>query len=221
MKRVRRHFEKFNSRCSQSDICKFVVFSQIVEFFLLNWIQTLYTDVLKMKSITSFELRVHSTGAFERIIGRIELLNKCLCSALRISMILLFFTTLPYSLVRYYIFDMGENSFYLFFPSWWVFSMVVHKELNSVSLFLWTRLYDIGRSTNRVNANWWNCQICPIRWKRCPFNWETPSWLVQCTFAPWPQARRHYHPVLKFSVWVMLAFHFHYWGYYTRCGCIQ
>lgn len=62
----------------------------------------------------------HSTDAYTKLVGKIELLNKGLCFAIGITIASLLLAGLPYTLVRYYMFHMEEESFHLFCPSWFV-----------------------------------------------------------------------------------------------------
>lgn len=61
-----------------------------------------------------------STVAYRELIEKIELFNKVLCLILCSGGAFCTVTPLPYSFVRYYIFDKGEESFFLFYPSWFV-----------------------------------------------------------------------------------------------------
>lgn len=62
----------------------------------------------------------HSTDAYTKLVGKIELLNKGLCFAISLTIASLLLAGLPYTLVRYYMFHMEEESFHLFCPSWFV-----------------------------------------------------------------------------------------------------
>lgn len=100
----------------------------------------------------------HSTAAYNEIIEKIELINKILSIGLWISGAIILSTAVPYSFVRYYIFDMGEDSFYLFLPAWFVFLRIETDKKLQISFFHWTRF---------------------------PFEWRTPfgyfvAWLSQC-----------------------------------------
>lgn len=59
----------------------------------------------------------HSAVAYKDLIEKIELFNKCFCLVGCVTLALLFFMLLPYTYVRYYIFNLGVDSFYLFCPS--------------------------------------------------------------------------------------------------------
>lgn len=78
------------------------------------------------------------------------------CSANSISLLLPF---LFYTLMKYYILDSGKESFFLFFPTWFVSAL--KYELNCLlTVFYW------------------------CLWERVPFDWETPygylaAWLAQ------------------------------------------
>lgn len=72
----------------------------------------------------------HSTAAYAELIGKIELFNKVLGFGLFITIALLLLTVAPYTLVRYRMLNMGEESFYLFLPVWFVFrSMNEFKQI--------------------------------------------------------------------------------------------
>lgn len=71
---------------------------------------------------------VHSLVAYKTLIGKIELFNKFFCFTLNVSYALLLLTVAPYTYVRYYIFNMGTESFQLFCPAWFVF--IPHPSYN-------------------------------------------------------------------------------------------
>lgn len=88
---------------------------------------------------------------------RIELLNKLFCSAILISIAILYSTPMPYTIVRYHFLDMGSDSFYLFTICWFVYCTS-------------NQLYQIYHST--------------LIERRYPFDWKTPvgylvAWLAQ------------------------------------------
>lgn len=69
----------------------------------------------------NFELfcaRVYSQKTYKELIAKIELYNKGFCFVMCISGSLVILTAIPYTIVRYYILNMGEESFYLFLPAW-------------------------------------------------------------------------------------------------------
>lgn len=65
----------------------------------------------------------HSTVAYKEIIEKIERFNEFLCFAMCTTVSLFLFTLLPYSFVKYYILNAGHDSFYLFYPTWFVLKM--------------------------------------------------------------------------------------------------
>lgn len=79
---------------------------------------------------------VNSTNAYEQSIGKIEFFNKFLCFTISFSLVIFFVAVLPYTFARYYIFNMGENSFFLFAPPWFVFTpKEIIKNLKTQSIF--------------------------------------------------------------------------------------
>lgn len=66
---------------------------------------------------------IDSAVAYKELIEKIEELNKFFCFVQCITIALLFFAVAPYSFVKYYVFNMGKNSFHLFCPSWFVFTI--------------------------------------------------------------------------------------------------
>lgn len=103
----------------------------------------------------------HSTDAYKKFIAKIEKFTRFFCIFLSISIGFLFFSVLPYSLVRYYIFDMGEDSFYLYCPSWFVFHSIKWNELS------------------RTKINFF------LHRKRYPFNWKSPAGYLVAWMAQW------------------------------------
>lgn len=65
---------------------------------------------------------VHSTIAYSEFIGKFERFNEYFCVSLFVSIAFCVISALPYTLVRYLLYDMGEDSFYLFVPAWFVFT---------------------------------------------------------------------------------------------------
>lgn len=63
---------------------------------------------------------VHSTVAYRELIGKIELFNQYFWYAMCITFAIVALAPLPYTLARFFIYDMEEDSFYLFAPSWFV-----------------------------------------------------------------------------------------------------
>lgn len=74
-----------------------------------------------------FLIGPHAIAEYDETSGNIERLHKFLFFALSMTVLLVFFTAAPYSFVRYYIFDMGPDSFYLFAPSW---SVLIYVQQN-------------------------------------------------------------------------------------------
>lgn len=64
---------------------------------------------------------VHSAAAYQELTAKIEFFNKCICLAITLTLAILYISVLPFTFVRYYIFNMGEDSFELFYPPWFVF----------------------------------------------------------------------------------------------------
>lgn len=67
-----------------------------------------------------FDTGAHLAAAYNELIGKIELFNKCLCFGMSITVGLLFLPFAAFSFFQYYISNMGEDSFHLFFPAWFV-----------------------------------------------------------------------------------------------------
>lgn len=61
-----------------------------------------------------------STHAYQKLIEKIELFHKYFFVAQCIMTAFLAFIPLPYTAIRYYIFDMNEKAFFLFLSSWYV-----------------------------------------------------------------------------------------------------
>lgn len=62
----------------------------------------------------------HSVAIYRQIAGKIERFTKGFSGFICAELIFCIFAPMPYSIVRYYIYDMGAKSFYLFFPTWFV-----------------------------------------------------------------------------------------------------
>lgn len=69
---------------------------------------------------------VHATLAYRKLIEKIELFTKYFFIVMCVTFVSAVFSALPYTIVRYYVLNMGKNSFYLFAPAWSVFT----NELN-------------------------------------------------------------------------------------------
>lgn len=69
-------------------------------------------------------------AAYEELIGLIERFNQLLFYAMANTAALLYFAMPPYTLVRYYVFNMGQNSYFLFHPSWFVFTINGNLSVN-------------------------------------------------------------------------------------------
>lgn len=63
---------------------------------------------------------VQSTPTYNELIRKIERFSELFCSVLVISIVLQYWTSLPNTYVKYYILDMGEDSFILLGPNWFV-----------------------------------------------------------------------------------------------------
>lgn len=76
-----------------------------------------------------------SAADYKELCGKMELFNKVLCVVISSSIVFCMVTPLPYSFVRYYMYDMGEKSFYLFAPAWFVFFIytIRYKTRSNVS----------------------------------------------------------------------------------------
>lgn len=67
-----------------------------------------------------FNTGERSAIAYEELNGKIELLCKLFCFALFMTLHLMTISILLFTIVNYYIFDLGEESFYLVFSVVWV-----------------------------------------------------------------------------------------------------
>lgn len=65
-------------------------------------------------------LGVHSTAAYEEIIGKIERLSEIFCYALLVTLEFLMPPALIFTIVNYFIHDLEEESFYLLYPIMYV-----------------------------------------------------------------------------------------------------
>lgn len=84
----------------------------------VSWTQC--NDPNRFVFFAVFSFLGDSTIAYRELIEKIERLNRLLCFAVSTSYALFFSLPLFYTIVRYYIFSMGEDSFYLLLPFWFV-----------------------------------------------------------------------------------------------------
>lgn len=149
--------------------------------------------------IVSFPTGVQSSLAYKELIRKIELFTTVLFSVLSVSIVIVFFTAAPYTFVRYYILNAGEDSFYLFCPSWFVF-ITNWNEINTVVICLF---------------------LCK---KKVPIRLEITIWIFGgmvgsmcrgCAFG------QYLHPISESSHWIVLAVHLHRRRHYTGCGFVQ
>lgn len=92
--------------------CEGFVEKRMCYFLMLQIFWTLKTLEIWL-SLPFFSTGTHLAAAYVDLISKIELFNKCLSSKMCMTTTLLLLTVVP-TVVRYYIFDMGEDSFYLF-----------------------------------------------------------------------------------------------------------
>lgn len=71
-------------------------------------------------SVAVLSIGVHSRAAYKKFSERLELLTTVLTYANLCAVSSCMFPPLPYTLTRYYILDLGEKSYYLLYPSWFV-----------------------------------------------------------------------------------------------------
>lgn len=74
-------------------------------------------------NFVSFIIRptgVHSQIEYGKLVEENESYIKFFCSVFCATGAFCLFTALPYTYVRYYVWDLGEKSFYLFYPAWFV-----------------------------------------------------------------------------------------------------
>lgn len=144
---------------------------------------------------------VRSKGAYKVLIGKIDLFNKIYCIGMHIASAFLYLAVLPYSLLRYYVFNLGADSFYLFVPSWFV----CHQMTGWIE-------------NNENSANFL------LHWTKVPIRLENTIWIFDglvrsmCRSFNW---RQYLYTISKSSIRNMLAFHLHRWRHYNGSRCIQ
>lgn len=123
---------------------------------------------------------VNSTVLYKEVIGKIEFFNKVFWNAICVEALICICAALPYTYVRYYIYDLGEDSFYLFCPCWYVFTLMIARgwahtqtDRERPSKYLW--------NITKLNVS----HLISIRY---PFDWKTPhgyivAFLAQCAGA--------------------------------------
>lgn len=132
-----------------------------------------------------------------------ELFNKIYCFALNFSVALCgMIYPLAYSFVRYFIYDMGVESFYFFFPTWFVFnqlcSKMIYKKFKNLH-FLIARSKVSVQLENSIGICSRNCTDNGWKFSRC----------------------KHLRTIHKYFLCHLLAFHFHRCGHNKRRECIQ
>lgn len=87
-----------------------------------NYHSIAHSELLTISHVSViYSTGVHSSAAYKELIENLELFNKICCFLIIGSLTVIFLADLPFSYVLYYIFDLGEDSFYLFLPAWFVF----------------------------------------------------------------------------------------------------
>lgn len=85
-------------------------------------------ETIEFISINFYETALLPTGknskiAYEKSVERIELFTKWFFIVNLYTIVSCTFDALPYTIIRYYYYyDMGDESFYLFCPGWFVFT---------------------------------------------------------------------------------------------------
>lgn len=107
---------------------------------------------------------LNSTGrgsktAYTEAIEKIELFNKYFYGVMIVSVESCIFVAVPVSFFQYFVNDMGEKSFYLFGPAWFV---------------------SIANELNRINTI--KCFIVFVL-SRFPFDWKTPFGFLMAIFS--------------------------------------
>lgn len=143
---------------------------------------------------------VHSAVAYQELTGKIELFNKFLCFAITLTLAILYMSVLPYTFFRYYILNMGEDSFELFYPPWFVF---YHDDLKTKA----EGEIPFSPTLSKV----------PV---------QLENTIRICGSMAGPMCRssisgQHLYSVFKSSHWIMLVFHLHRWRHYSGFGRIQ
>lgn len=101
--------------------------------------------------LTFFSTGPHSAIAYKRTVEQIELFTKYFHLLVSVSGALCVCSFVPYTYVRYFIYDMGAESFYLFYLAWFVINL---------SSFMY--------SIKRILIFFSSILI------RYPFDWKTP-----------------------------------------------
>lgn len=102
---------------------------------------------------------MNSTNAYIEVIGKIELFNKFVFCVTWGIVGFCVTAPVPYSYARYYIYDAGERSFYLFYPTWFVINK---KKIN------------VSHIEISIYRQCFFFVVCT----RYPFHWRTPFGFV-------------------------------------------
>lgn len=144
---------------------------------------------------------VYSIVGYRELIGKIERFNKYFCITMCASLAVCLIPPPLYTIISYYMFNKGEESFHLYSPSWFVFIRKYKKRIKSY-------VYLPQKWLNRVFAVF------------VLFNWkvsiwlENTHWICVCTFGSgfWKLLWSKYiYAISKSFLWIMLALHFHCW----------
>lgn len=100
----------------------------IVEQGTINWRAFFWTKHLCV-------IGVHSTNAYKNANETIERYTKIFTSILFVNTVILLLPPLVYSMVNYYFLDTGKESFFLFFPAWFVLTIEIEILKGSYSRF--------------------------------------------------------------------------------------
>lgn len=78
-----------------------------------------------------------SHAEYKEAIEKVEFFNKLIYGAMYISAAFCVFFPLPFIFIRYFVYDMGKNSFVLFVPAWFVYNIIDSYVIYSIILNKW------------------------------------------------------------------------------------
>lgn len=104
-------FIEKSKRCERNNISA-IKHETTLEFISINFYETALLPTGKNSKI-----------AYEKSVEQIELFTKWFFIVNLYTIVSCTFDALPYTIIRYYYYDMGDESFYLFCPGWFVFTI--------------------------------------------------------------------------------------------------
>lgn len=117
--------EKFIEKSKRS-FCSYCTVYTSVDFDL----SVVYHHIIKWYNWSSLT-GAQSTAAYKEFIDKMEFFNKIFFIFSSVSVVFLFFSAAPYTFVQYYMYDKGEDSFYLFLRAW---SVLNCESINSFEI---------------------------------------------------------------------------------------